>query len=216
LTDAITVVIADDHPVFRKGLTEVLEAHPSFRIVGQAGDGETALALLRRHRPTIALLDLEMPKASGLAVAEAVRDESLGAEVVILTMYRDAGMFRRALDVGAKGYVLKDSAVNDIVACLHMVATGRAYISPALSSELLERRASQPVAELSALATLTPAEQRVLRLIAQGQTSGEIGRTLQISTKTVENHRSHICRKLRLRGPQALLRFALEHKALLD
>lgn len=212
----ITVVIADDHPVFRKGLTEVLEADAAFRIVGEAGDGETALELVRRQRPTIALLDLEMPKVSGLAVAEAVGRERLGAEVVILTMYRDAGMFQRALDVGAKGYVLKDSAVNDIVACLHMVATGRAYISPALSTELLERRASQPVAELSALASLTPAEQRVLRLIAQSKTSSQIARTLEISTKTVENHRSHICRKLGLRGPQALLRFALEHKTLLD
>jgi DNA-binding NarL/FixJ family response regulator len=216
MTEAITVVVADDHPVFRSGLMDVLHTDAAFRVVGEAGDGEAALALVRRHRPRIALLDLEMPKASGLAVAEAVRHEDLGAEVVILTMYKDAGMFRRALDVGAKGYVLKDSAATDIVACLHMVANGRAYISPALSSELLERRASLPVAELASLVELTPAERRVLRLIAQGKTSSEIAATLAISVKTVENHRSHICRKLGLRGPQALLRFALEHKALLE
>jgi len=216
MTDAIAVVIADDHPVFRKGLMEVLDRDASFQVVGQAGDGEGALELVRRHRPRIALLDLEMPKASGLAVAESIRREALGAEVVILTMYRDAGMFRRALDVGAKGYVLKDSAVTDIVACLHMVAAGRAYISPALSSELLERRASQPVAELAALAKLTPAERRVLQLIARSNTSSDIAEVLEISVKTVENHRSHICRKLGLRGPQVLLRFALEHKALLE
>lgn len=215
MTDPITVVIADDHPVFRQGLVEVLAAEGSFRVVGQAGDGEAALELVRRHRPRIALLDLEMPKASGLAVTEAVRREGLGADVVILTMYKDAGVFRRALDVGAKGYVLKDSAATDIAACLHMVASGRAYISPALSSELLERRAAQPVAELAAVDQLTPAERRVLQLIAQSRTSAEIAATLGISAKTVDNHRSHICRKLGLRGPQTLLRFALEHKSLL-
>lgn len=215
MTDPITVVIADDHPVFRQGLVEVLASDGSFRVVGQAGDGEAALELVRRHRPRIALLDLEMPKASGLAVTEAVRREGLGAEVVILTMYKDAAVFRRALDVGAKGYVLKDSAATDIAACLHMVASGRAYISPALSSELLERRAAQPVAELAAVDQLTPAERRVLQLIAQSRTSAEIAATLGISAKTVDNHRSHICRKLGLRGPQTLLRFALEHKSLL-
>lgn len=215
MTDPITVVIADDHPVFRQGLVEVLAAEGSFRVVGQAGDGEAALELVRRHRPRIALLDLEMPKASGLAVTEALRREGLGADVVILTMYKDAGVFRRALDVGAKGYVLKDSAATDIAACLHMVASGRAYISPALSSELLERRAAQPVAELAAVDRLTPAERRVLQLIAQSRTSAEIAATLGISAKTVDNHRSHICRKLGLRGPQTLLRFALEHKSLL-
>ena len=216
MTEPITVVIADDHPVFRRGLMEVLGGDPSFRVVGQAADGEAALALIRRHRPRIALLDLEMPKASGLAVAEGVRREGLGAEVVILTMYRDAGVFRRALDVGAKGYVLKDSAATDIAACLHMVASGRAYISPALSSELLDRRAAQPVAELAAVERLTPAERRVLQRIAQGGTSSEIAATLGISAKTVENHRTHICRKLGLHGPQALLRFALEHRSLLE
>jgi DNA-binding NarL/FixJ family response regulator len=97
-----------------------------------------------------------------------------------------------------------------------MVASGRAYISPALSSELLDRQADLPVAELEALADLTPAERRVLQLIARGLTSGEIAEALGVSPKTVEHHRSHTCRKLGLHGPQALLRFALEHKALLE
>lgn len=216
MTEPVTIVIAEDHPVFRKGLTDVLAAAPDFRIVGEAGDGETALELVRRHRPRIALLDIDMPKASGLAVAEAVRREGLGAEVVMLTMHKDAALFRRALDVGARGYVLKDSAATDIVACLHMVASGRAYISPALSHDLLERRADVPIAELAGLADLTPAERRVLQLVAQGGTSAGVAEALGISPKTVENHRLHICGKLGLHGPQALLRFALEHKALLQ
>ena len=215
MTARVTVVIAEDHPVFRRGLTDVLDGAPDFEVVGQAGDGDEALALVRRHRPRIALLDIDMPKASGLVVAEAVAREGLGAAVVMLTMYRDAALFKRALDVGARGYVLKDSAATDIVACLHMVAAGRAYISPALSGELLARSAGAPVGELAALAELTPAERRILRLIAQGKTSAQIAAELDISAKTVENHRLHICGKLGLHGPQPLLRFALEHKALL-
>ena len=214
MTEPITVVVAEDHPVFRKGLTDIIAAEPAFRIVGEAGDGETALALVRRHRPRIALLDLEMPKASGLVVAEAVRLEGLGTELVILTMHRDAGIFRKALDSGAKGYVLKDSAVTDVVACLHSVAAGRAYISPGLSTELLSRY-DESGWTATGLASLTRAERRVLRLIAQGLTSAAIAAELGITEKTVENHRQHICGKLGLRGPQALLRFALERKATL-
>jgi DNA-binding NarL/FixJ family response regulator len=215
VNDAPTVLIAEDHPVFRKGLTDVLRADATFRIVGEAADGERALALVRELRPRIAVLDIDMPKASGLAVAEAIQRDGLDTAVVMLTMYQDAKMLRRALDLGAKGYLLKDSAVTDIIACLQMVAAGRAYISAALSNELLERRADLPVAELSALAALSPAERRVLQRIAGGLTSAEIGQALGISPKTVENHRTHICRKLGLHGPQALLRFALEHRTLL-
>jgi DNA-binding NarL/FixJ family response regulator len=131
-------------------------------------------------------------------------------------MYSDSGTFRRALDLGAKGYVLKDSAVNEIAACLHMVASGRAYISPALSSHLLkERREGPPVLE-TVLTELTSAERRVLRLIARGLTSADIAESLGNSPRTIENHRSHICRKLNLNGPQALLRYAIEHKELLQ
>ena len=216
MSEPITLVVAEDHPVFRKGLTDVLRGDAAFRILGEAGDGEEALVLVRRHRPRIVLLDIDMPKSSGLAVAEGVRREGLGTAVVMLTMYKDAPMFRRALDVGARGYVLKDSAVTEIVACLHTVASGRAYISPALSTELLDRQGAASQPELEGLSDLTAAERRVLRLIAQGLTSVAIAESLDISPKTVENHRLHICGKLGLRGPQALLRFALERKALLE
>lgn len=216
MTDAVTVLIADDHPLFRKGLVEVLDPDPSFRIVGEAGDGDTALALVRRHQPDIALLDIEMPKMGGLEVAATIRREGLVTRVVMLTMYRDAGIFRQALDLGARGYVLKDSAAVEIVACLHTVASGRAYMSPELSQELLERRTERLEPAVAGLGDLTPSERRVLQLVASGLTTQEIAERLDNSPKTIENHRSHICQKLGLDGPQPLLRFALEHRNLLE
>lgn len=211
----LTVLIADDHPLFRQGLKEVLRGDPRFDVVAEAADGETALEEIRRLGPALAVLDVEMPKLSGLLVTEAVRREGLAVAVVVLTMHRDGRMLDRALASGARGFVLKDSAVTEIVACLHMVAEGRAYVSPALSQDLIGRRARlTPVEEM--LARLTPAERRVIRLVAANRTSQEIADDLGIALKTVENHRSHICRKLDLEGPHALLRFALEHRAALE
>ena len=215
MTEPITLVIADDHPLFRRGLLEVLELEPNFRIVAEAADGNSALALIERQAPAIALLDVSMPGMSGLDVAERMKSLGLPSAVVLLTMYREAAVFRRALDAGVRGYVLKDSAVIEIVACLHTVAAGRAYISPALSTELLDRRAELFSPAARAITALTPAELPVLRLIAQGRTSAEIAAVLGKSVKTIENHRSHICQKIGVSGPQALLRFALEHKTLL-
>ena len=215
MMDATTIVIADDHPLFRRGLREVLEPEPAFRVIGEAADGSSALMLIEQLHPDIALLDINMPQVGGLDVAAGVRERGLGCAIVLLTMHREPAMFRRALDLGARGYVLKDAAVLEIVACLHMVAAGRAYISPALSSELLERRTARNAPQFRAIAALTPAEQPILQLIARGLTSAEIAQRLGKSVKTIENQRAHICQKMGLSGPQALLRFALENKALL-
>jgi DNA-binding NarL/FixJ family response regulator len=215
MNNAFDIVIADDHPLFRRGLTEVLEPEPAFRIVGEADDGEAALALVRMHRPHIALLDISMPRVSGLDAAIAIIRDVPETAVVLLTMYRERTMFRRAMDAGVKGYILKDSAIDEIVACLHMVSCGRAWISPALSSELLERHTEHGDGR-DALNRLTPAEQSVLRLVALGHTSADIADALGNRVKTIENHRSHICSKLGLSGPQALLRFALEHRSSIE
>jgi DNA-binding NarL/FixJ family response regulator len=215
MTEPITIIIADDHPLFRRGLLEVLERESGFRIVAEAADGNSALALIERQAPDIALLDVSMPGLTGLDVAERMRSLGLRSKVVLLTMYREAAVLRRALDAGVRGYVLKDSAVMEIVACLYTVAAGRAYISPALSTELLDRRTELFSPAARAITALTPAELPVLRLIARGHTSAEIAAALGKSVKTIENQRSHICQKIGLSGPQALLRFALENKTIL-
>lgn len=211
MTAPVTVVIAEDHPVFRRGLADVLEASEGFRSVGEAADGNDALELVRRHRPRIALLDIEMPGITGFAVAERIREEEMDTAIVFLTMYKDASMMRRALDLGALGYVLKDCAVEEIVSCLDAVANGRLFVSGAIG-EPLDGRASTPVDVLRRLARLTPAERVVLASIAEGRTSNEIAAELGIRPKTVENHRSHLCQKLGLHGPQSLLRFVLAHR----
>ena len=148
-------------------------------------------------------------------VARAVRQQNLGVEIVFLTIHREEELFQAALDLGAKGYVLKDSAVTDIVAAIKSVAAGQHYISPQLSSYLLKR--SKSVAELNArkpgLEDLTPTERRILKLIAQDKSSKEIAAELFISHRTVETHRTNISRKLELHGNLALVKFALEFKA---
>jgi DNA-binding NarL/FixJ family response regulator len=217
MSSHITLVLADDHPLFRKGLREVIESDPAIQIVGEAGDGATALTLIRRHTPTIAILDVDMPRLGGLAVAREIQQQQLETDVVFLTMYKEEDLFNEAMDVGARAYVLKDSAVDDILNAIHTVADGKYYISPALSDLLVKRsaRAEKLLRHTPSLEDLTPAELRVLRLVAGNKTSKEIADVLSISYKTVENHRTNIGAKLHLRGSHSLLKFALENKATL-
>jgi len=211
------LVIADDHPLFRRGLREMIESDSEFQIVGEAGDGEAALSLIDRYTPALVVLDVDMPKMGGLAVARELRQRKSETEVIFLTMYKEEDLFNEAMDVGARGYVLKDSAVNDILNAIRTVIDGKYYISPALSDHLMKRstRAEKLLHHAPSLQDLTPAELRILRLIAENRTSKEIADMLSISYKTVENHRTSIAAKLHLRGSHSLLKFALENKATL-
>jgi DNA-binding NarL/FixJ family response regulator len=203
--------------MFRKGLVEALRADVALRVVAEAGDGQAALELIEKRRPSLAVLDIEMPKLSGLDVAQEVGRRGLPVQLVILTMHDDAATFDRAIELGVGGYVLKDNAVNDIVTCVHYVASGRTYVSPGLSRHLVGRgRAARAPAAPPGVERLTPVERRVLGLVAGHLTTRAIAAQLGASPKTVENHRSNICRKLGISGTNALLRFALEHRRLLE
>jgi len=217
MTHPITLVIADDHPLFRTGLREIIVSNPALQIVGEAGDGAMALSLIQQHSPTMAILDIDMPQMGGLAVARELQKQKLEADVIFLTMYREEDLFNEAMDVGARGYVLKDSAVNDILSAIHTVADGRYYISPGLSDHLIKRsaRAEKLLRQTPSLEDLTPAELRILKLIAENKTSKEIADHLTISYKTVENHRTSIASKLHLRGSHSLLKFAIENRGVL-
>lgn len=210
----IRIVIADDHPVFRRGLQQIIELDSEIKIVGQASDGEEALRLIQGLKPDVAVLDINMPKLKGFDVAREARRHQPSVRIIFLTMYDDERMFNEALNVGAMGYLLKDSAISDIVESVRAVADGQHFISPSISRYLVNR-ASRSAAlgdERPSLKSLTPAELRILKLIAEHKTSKEIAGQLFISYRTVENHRTNICQKLGLHGSNALIKFALEHK----
>jgi DNA-binding NarL/FixJ family response regulator len=213
--DEIQILIADDHPLMRKGLRLSVEEDPGLKVVGEASDGEAALSLIKKLRPHVALLDIEMPKLDGLGVAREIVKTELKTEIIFLTLHSNQDLFRSAMDLGCKGYILKDSAVQEVVAGIHAVASGRPYISSAITADLLQSR-NQPKAP-ALTSNLTPTELRIMGLIAQGKTSKEIGSELSIHYRTVENHRTSMCRKLELEGEgaNALLRFALQNKNLL-
>lgn len=213
-TTEIRLVIADDHPIFRSGLRQIIERDPHLIVVAEASDGVEACTLIRLHQPQIALLDLDMPKLDGLGVARVIAAEQLSTRPVFLTMHSDELHFQEALDVGAQGYLIKDSAASDVVQCLHAVAGGRQYFSPALSGHLLKRAHRTPEAQVPeyGVHSLSPAERRVLVLLGEYRTSKEIATLLGISARTVENHRARICDKLNLRGTHALVKFAIQHK----
>ena len=218
MEDGIRILIADDHPLMRKGLRMSVEEDPGLKVVGEASDGETALSLITKLHPHVALLDIEMPKLDGLGVAREMVKRELKTEIIFLTLHSSQDLFRSAMDLGCKGYILKDSAVQEVVAGIHAVASGRPYISSAITTDLLQSRNQSATQSGNPLTgNLTPTELRIMRLISQGKTSKEIGAELSIHYRTVENHRTSMCRKLELEGEgaNALLRFALQNKNLL-
>ena len=218
MNSRIRILIADDHPLIRSGLRQVLAGETDLECVAEASDGAQALLLIREKAPDIAILDLEMPGSGGLEVARDVKEKHLPTDVVILTMYREEDMFNAAMDLGVRGYVLKDSAVTEIVSCIRMVDSGKYYFSPELSNYLVARssRVEHLLRTKPELDDLTPAERRVLALIAGNRTSKDIAEELHISPKTVDNHRANISAKLHLRGSHSVLNFAIAHKHLLS
>lgn len=211
----IKVITADDHPIVRQGLKLMIEADKLMTVVAQAGDGETALELIEEHRPDVAVLDIDMPKMDGFAIVRELQSKSIDTEIVFLTMHGEEEIFQAAMDLGVKGYVLKDSATTDIVDSIKSVAAGKAFISPSLSALLLNRRrrSDELEKEQPGLHLLSPTEFKILKLIAEDKTSREIGDQLFISYRTVETHRTNICRKLGLHGSLALVKFAAAHKS---
>ena len=211
----ISLIIADDHPVVRQGLRQAIESDAEMRVLAEAGDGQQALELIEIHQPDIVIFDIDMPAMDGFAAARILRDKNLAVVIVFLTIHDDEDIFNEAVDLGAKGYVLKDSALGDIVGCLKTVAAGSFYVSPSLTNHLINRSRSflNSQKEKPGIKDLTQAESRVLKLIAEYKTSREIAEELFISPRTVETHRTNIAQKLDLRGNHALIKFALAHKS---
>ena len=215
MTEKITIILADDHPIVRQGLKQMIETDSELLVVAEAGDGETALELIEKHQPAVVVLDVDMPKMNGFAVARELRARKCRAKIVFLTMHGEKEVFQAALDLNVEGYVLKDSAVTDIIAAIKSVAANRPFFSSSLSALLLNRRRNIEdfESENRGLNSLTPTERRILKLVAEEKTSKEIGEQLYISYRTVEKHRHNISRKLDLQGSLALVKFAVAHKS---
>ena len=210
----ISILIADDHPVFRRGLRQVVESDGRFRIAHEVENGEQALAALEQGPCDIAVLDVDMPGLTGIDVVRTIQKRRIPVEVIFITMYKEEYMFNKAMDLGVRGYVLKESAVADILNGIRAVAERKYYISPSISEYLVRRSGRQTAlpAWQGGVADLTPMERRIMRLIAENKTSREIAAELDISPKTVDRHRENVANKLNLHGPHALLKFALENK----
>lgn len=212
-----TIIIVDDHPLLRRGVRDVIAENPRFRVIAEASDGDEAIQLVNGMNPDIAIVDIDMPRLNGLELLRGLRQAPLEVKAVILTMYKEEDVFNAAMDLGAKAYVVKDNAANDIMAALEKVVAGEPYISPVMLEA--GRRRSDRVQDLllnkPQIETLTPSERRILKLIGEDYTSKEIANFLKLSVRTVDNHRQNICRKLNLHGTHSLLKFAFDNSAYL-
>ena len=207
--------MADDHPIVRQGLRKIIETDKTLLILAEAGNGQTALDLIEEHRPQVAVLDIDMPGMDGFAVVRELQKRRIETKVVFLTMLDEEETFQAAMDLNVRGYVLKDSAADEIVSAIKSVAKGRPFLSPAMSAMLLNRRRRSDELEKQqpGLHLLTPAERRVLKLVAGEKTSKEIGEELFVSYRTIEAHRANISRKLNLSGNLALIKFAAANRS---
>jgi DNA-binding NarL/FixJ family response regulator len=203
------IVLADDHAVVRKGIRAVLAALPGVEVVAEAGDGREALALIEQHRPDIAVLDVTMPGLNGLEVAARVPKSAPGTKVVILSMHAGEAYVAQALRAGVAGYLLKDAADDELPTAIKVVSRGDVYLSPKISTQVVERYVQAGSAQPDPLAGLTTRQREILQLVAEGKSSKEIASLLELSVKTVESHRSQIMERLGVHDLTGLVRFAI-------
>jgi two-component system response regulator NreC len=209
---AISIVLADDHPVVRRGMCALLESERDFSIVGVAADGLETIDLTERFKPDVLLLDLMMPGLSGLEVLRILRERSPRTRIVILSMHSSSGFVVQALQNGAIGYVLKESTDESLVHAVRETAAGRRFLSPPLTEIAINSYIEQSkTGPFDPHETLTPRQREVLQLAAEGKTNAEIAARLDISQRTVENHRAALMQRLGLRNQAELIRHAIRH-----
>jgi len=208
----IRVFNADDHPILRKGITDLINQTEGLEWVGSAENGKIALEKIRAIKPDVAILDIEMPFMTGMEAAQTLMSEGINTNFVLLTLFKDQSFLNRALELGIKGYLLKESSEKEILECIRFVSEGKAYVNASMTQYLINQKEAQN----DVLSNLSTHEINILKLIARQKTSAEIASMLFISPKTVSNHRTNISKKLELQGKQnGLLKWAIEHRELL-
>jgi DNA-binding NarL/FixJ family response regulator len=205
----IRILLADDHTLVRAGIRSLIQALPGIQVVAEAGDGREALSLIETHQPDVALLDIAMPGLNGLEVAAQVADNFPFVRVMILSMHATEEYVLRALRAGAVGYLLKDADTAELELAINAVTRGETYLSPAVSKHVTEyvRRVGEEAH--STLERLTPRQREVLQLVAEGHTTQEIARIMNVSSKTVETHRTQLMERLDIHDIAGLVRYAV-------
>lgn len=211
----IRIVIADDHPIFRDGLRRLLEAERSFQVVGEAGDGEQAIAQVTALRPDILLLDLAMPRTNGLQALQELVDIGFPVRTVLLTAAIDSADSVRALQLGARGVILKESATQLLYKCLHTVIGGGYWVGHERVQDIVQHlRARGRAAEASPVTMLTRREMQIVAAIVEGASNKDIGQQFGLSEQTVKNHLSHIFDKVGVSNRLELALYAVHHRLL--
>jgi DNA-binding NarL/FixJ family response regulator len=208
-TSTISVLIADDHPLLRAGLVAAVTRDKYCKVICECENGQIALEKVLDLKPDVAVLDMDMPRMSGLDVKRELTAHQSSTRVVILTLHRGWDLLYAALDLGIRGYVLKESASTDVLNAIQNVHRSGSFVSAALQPALIERAAH--IRSSNVMDALTATELRVLRRVSNGLTTRDIAEELGIGGRTVENHRTSICSKLNIAGTNALTRYALEH-----
>ena len=203
----IHILVADDHGIVRSGLRMLIERQGGMRVVAEADDGVTALELALAERPDVAILDVSMPRMTGLQAAREIRSQADEIKVLMLSMYDDERYFFEALEAGAAGYVLKSAADTDLIGAVRTVASGQTFLSPGAQQTLMRRWLEEGGREPED--PLTPRELEILKLIAEAYTNKQIAETLKLAEKTVESHRANVLAKLGMRDRVELVRYAI-------
>jgi two-component system response regulator NreC len=210
---AITILLADDHEIFRQGLFMLLSSQPDFKVIGQAADGLDTVAQAERLHPNVIVVDMLMPGLSGMDVTYQVRQRLPDTRVVVLSMHDDEGYVLTALQNGANGYVLKDSSAADLVQAIRAAVAGQRFLSPVLTERAIQAYINRGQEKTSSdYETLTNREREIMHLSVEGLSSPEIARRLSISARTVETHRAHLMHKLGLHSQDDLVAFARSNK----
>lgn len=196
------LLIADDHPLFRRGIADLINKYPEFNLVAEAGTGSEALVILEKVKIDIALLDIQMPGYNGIEMLELIDKRNIDIRVILLTMHDDPVFAQRAFELGAKGYLLKEEAESQIIHCIKMVLDGHTFSS-------IDQVDDSP--SNFHLSILSKSENKIFHLVGTGKSSIEISDLLNKSVRTIDNHRSNIASKLGLKGPNSLLKYAIAY-----
>jgi DNA-binding NarL/FixJ family response regulator len=205
------IVIVDDHPLFRKGLEELIHSDGAFAVCGQAGNAAEAMGVIRKLNPDLAIVDLSLPGANGIELIKNTRAEFPKLPILVLSMHDESLYALRALRAGAEGYVMKHEAMANVLQAIREVFDGRPYLSPAMAAQVITKFAHRESEDdTDAVERLSDRELEILELIGKGKDVREIAKLLHLSPKTVETHRSHIKDKLDLKNSREVARFALQ------